>query len=90
MTGQRITLMGVPLDLLSMAETVARAEAAMISGERLQQVVINVAKLVHMRTDPELRQDVRESDIINIDGMGILWAVRMLGDAAPERVRGSI
>ena len=88
MTGQRITLMGVPLDLLSMAETVARAEAAMISGERLQQVVINVAKLVHMRTDPELRQDVRESDIINIDGMGILWAVRMLGHAAPERVTG--
>ncbi|MFP6749331.1 MAG: WecB/TagA/CpsF family glycosyltransferase [Alphaproteobacteria bacterium] len=88
MTGQRITLMGVPLDLLSMAETVARAEAAMISGERLQQVVINVAKLVHMRTDADLRQDVRESDIINIDGMGILWAARMLGHQAPERVTG--
>ncbi len=88
MTVQRITLMGVPLDLLSMAETVARAEAAMLSGTRLQQVVINVAKLVHMRTDPDLRQDVRESDIINIDGMGILWAVRMLGHQAPERVAG--
>ncbi|MBT3536356.1 MAG: WecB/TagA/CpsF family glycosyltransferase [Rhodospirillaceae bacterium] len=88
MGGQRITLLGAPLDLLSMSETVARAEAAMQSGQRLQQVVINVAKLVHMRSDADLRRDVMESDIINIDGMGVLWAVRLLGYKAPERVAG--
>ena len=88
MTGQRITLLGVPLDLLSMAQTVALAEGAMTSGQRLQQVVINVAKLVNMRTDPDLRQDVLHSDIINIDGTGILWAARLLGHKAPERVAG--
>ncbi|MDA1101091.1 MAG: WecB/TagA/CpsF family glycosyltransferase [Proteobacteria bacterium] len=88
MTGQRIALMGVPLDLLSMTETVALAEGAMTSGRRLQQVVVNVAKLVNMRTDPELRQDVLQSDIVNIDGTGILWAVRLLGHKVPERVAG--
>ena len=88
MTGQRITLMGAPLDLLSMAQTVALAEDAMAMGRRLQQVVINVAKLVNMRSDPELRRDVLQSDIINIDGVGILWAVRLLGYKAPERVAG--
>jgi N-acetylglucosaminyldiphosphoundecaprenol N-acetyl-beta-D-mannosaminyltransferase len=88
MTGQRISLMGVPLDLLSMSQTIARAEDAMTSGQRLQQVVINVAKLVNMRTDTDLRQDVLDSDIINIDGTGILWAVRLLGHRVEERVAG--
>ena len=86
--GRRITLMGTPLDLLSMAETVALAKRAMASGQRLQQVVINVAKLVNMRSDAELRQDVLQSDIINIDGTGVLWAARLLGYKVPERVAG--
>ena len=68
MTDRRIHMMGAPLDLLDMAETVAQAEAAMAEGRRLQQVVINVAKLVNIRSDPELRRDVLESDIINIGG----------------------
>ena len=80
--------MGAPLDLLSMAETVAKAEEAMATGRRLQQVVINVAKLVNIRTDPDLRRDVLESDIINIDGTGVLWAVRLLGHKVEERVAG--
>ena len=88
MTRQRIHLLGAPLDLLSMAQTVARAEDAMASGRRLQQVVINVAKLVNMRTDADLRQDVLDSDIINIDGTGILWAARLLGHRVEERVAG--
>jgi len=88
MTSQRIEFLGAPLDLVSMAETVARADAAMTSGHRLQQVVVNVAKLIHMRTDEELRQDVMDSDVINIDGMGVLWGVRLLGYRVPERVTG--
>ncbi len=88
MAAKRITFMGAPLDLLSMAETVAKAEAAMTSRQRLQEVVINVAKLVHMRTDKDLRRDVMESDVINIDGMGVLWGVRLLGHKVLERVAG--
>ena len=88
MTDRRIHMMGAPLDLLDMAETVAQAEAAMAEGRRLQQVVINVAKLVNIRSDPELRRDVLESDIINIDGTGVLWAARLLGHKISERVAG--
>ena len=81
-------MMGTPLDLLSMAETVALAEGAMRSRQRLQQVVINVAKLVSMRANPDLQMDVAESDVISIDGMGVLWAARLLGFDAKERVTG--
>ncbi|MDP6875852.1 MAG: WecB/TagA/CpsF family glycosyltransferase, partial [Alphaproteobacteria bacterium] len=88
MAARRIEMLGAPLDLLSMAETVAKAEEAMATGQRLQQVVINVAKLVNIRTDPDLRRDVLESDIINIDGTGVLWAARLLGHKVEERVAG--
>lgn len=54
----------------------------------LRQVSINVAKFVAMRENPELDQDVRTSDLINVDGMGILWAARLLGLEVPERVAG--
>ncbi len=88
MTDRRIHMLGAPLDLLDMAQTVAQAEAAMADGRRLQQVVINVAKLVNMRNDADLRRDVLESDIINIDGTGVLWAARLLGHKVSERVAG--
>ncbi len=41
-----------------------------------------------MREQPELWRDVVESDIVGIDGMGILWGSRLLGVKAHERVAG--
>ncbi len=41
-----------------------------------------------MGTNPELDKDVRSSDIIGVDGVGILWAARLLAIRVPERVAG--
>jgi N-acetylglucosaminyldiphosphoundecaprenol N-acetyl-beta-D-mannosaminyltransferase len=41
-----------------------------------------------MRTNLELDRDVRSSQIISVDGMGIVWAARLLGINVPERVPG--
>jgi N-acetylglucosaminyldiphosphoundecaprenol N-acetyl-beta-D-mannosaminyltransferase len=84
----RRDFLGVPVDCLSMAETLAIAEEAMRSGRLVRQVSLNVAKFVAMRSDPELDRDVRTSDLVNIDGVGILWAARLVGIKAPERVAG--
>ncbi len=84
----RAELFGVPVDVLSFDETVQRALSAMETRSRCQHVALNVAKLVSSRHDPELDQDIRESDIVSIDGMGILYALRLLGVHAPHRVTG--
>ena len=84
----RIDLLGCPVDVLTMAETVERARAAMRSRTRLQHVALNVAKFVNMRSDPVLRSDVMGSDIIGIDGMGIVLAARWFGVPVKERVAG--
>lgn len=84
----RAQLFGCPIDILTMAETVNRAHEAMRTGKRLQHVALNVAKLVNMRTDPLLAADVMGSDLIGIDGMGIVLAARWFGIPVKERVPG--
>jgi N-acetylglucosaminyldiphosphoundecaprenol N-acetyl-beta-D-mannosaminyltransferase len=60
----------------------------MRSRGRLQHVAINVAKIVKARSDPELRQDIVASDLVGIDGMGVVLGLRLAGYDVPERVAG--
>ncbi|TDY16887.1 N-acetylglucosaminyldiphosphoundecaprenol N-acetyl-beta-D-mannosaminyltransferase [Paraburkholderia sp. BL6665CI2N2] len=53
-----------------------------------QHVVVNVAKLVHMQSDTQLAASVRACDIVNIDGMGVVWGARLMGLPVRERVAG--
>lgn len=76
------------MDVATMDETVEWIDDALVSERFTQHVVVNVAKLVNMRTDPELNTSVRNCDIINIDGMGIVLGARFLGHEVPERVCG--
>ncbi|AWL96953.1 MULTISPECIES: WecB/TagA/CpsF family glycosyltransferase [Bradyrhizobium] len=84
----RASFLACPIDLLTMAETVELARGAMRCRRRLQHVALNVAKFVNMRSDPMLAADVANSDIVSIDGMGILWGARALGLPATSRVAG--
>lgn len=84
----RVQLLSLPVDLLSRHETVERALVAMRRGGRCQHVALNVAKLVKARRDPDLDRDIRESDIVGIDGAGIVLALRVKGHGRPERVAG--
>ncbi|MES1154822.1 MAG: WecB/TagA/CpsF family glycosyltransferase, partial [Pseudorhodoplanes sp.] len=84
----RTNFLGAPIDLLTFEQTVAQAIEAMLTKTPTQHVAINVAKLVKMRSDSELRRDVIESDIIGIDGAGIVFGARALGIPVPERVAG--
>jgi N-acetylglucosaminyldiphosphoundecaprenol N-acetyl-beta-D-mannosaminyltransferase len=60
----------------------------MRSRRRLQHVALNVAKFVNMRRDPLLATDVANSDVVSIDGMGIVWGARCVGLPAKVRVTG--
>src|SRR5260370_7286364 len=84
----RADLLGCSVDVLTMAETVERARVAMRDRGRLQHVALNVAKFVNMRSDRILRSDVMGSDVIGIDGMGIVLALRLFGVPVKERVAG--
>ena len=84
----RASFLGCPIDVLTMADTVELARRAMRSQQRLQHVALNVAKFVNMRFDSMLAADVAGSDVISIDGMGIMWGARALGLPVKSRVTG--
>jgi N-acetylglucosaminyldiphosphoundecaprenol N-acetyl-beta-D-mannosaminyltransferase len=85
----RATLFGLPVDILSHDETVARILADIAGGQRCQHVALNVAKLINARANPELEDDIRSSDIVGIDGMGIVYALKLFGYHVPHRVAGA-
>ncbi|GAG19365.1 unnamed protein product, partial [marine sediment metagenome] len=84
----RIDLLGFPIDCLDMDQTIARIEQYIKEKKPRQHVVVNVAKIVEMRNDSYLREIVSSCDLINVDGMPIVWASRLLGNPLPSRVAG--
>jgi len=80
--------MGVPMHPWTMDETLDEIFRRLDEGKFTQHVVVNVAKLVKMQTDIHLRNAILACDIINIDGMGVVWGARFLGFDIPERVAG--
>ncbi|MEX3979637.1 WecB/TagA/CpsF family glycosyltransferase [Paraburkholderia sp. EG287A] len=83
-----IELFGCRMNSLTMDETVSLIQNRLVRNLFTQHVAVNVAKLVHMRKNPELARSVCDCDIVNIDGMGVVWGARMLGKEVPERVAG--
>lgn len=85
---RRREFLGAPMHALSMAETLGLAEESMRTRQPLLHTVVNVAKLVTMADNAELREDVGGADVINVDGIGVLWGARLLGVDIDERVAG--
>lgn len=87
-SGRIVRVLGVPIADRTMAQAVAEIAAAIESRTPLHIGVVNAAKIVNMRQDPQLRASVLESDLILADGMSVVWASRILGARLPERVAG--
>jgi N-acetylglucosaminyldiphosphoundecaprenol N-acetyl-beta-D-mannosaminyltransferase len=84
----RVTLMGCEIDNLSMEETLGKVEGFIQSGQPHQHVVVNVDKLVKASRDEELRRIINDCALVNVDGMPVVWASRLLGKPLKERVAG--
>lgn len=85
---KRINFLGIPMDSATMADSINYIKHRIKQKQFTQHVVVNVAKVVNMHKDIVLYNSVTECDIINIDGMGVVWGARFLGLEVPERVAG--
>ena len=83
-----IDILGVPVDRIDMAETLARIKDFIASGRPHRHVVVNASKFVMMRQDNRLARAIRSCDLVNADGQSVVWASRFTGTPLPERVTG--
>ena len=86
---QRINILGVPIDNLTVEESLQRIEEFIRSRRVHQHVVVNVDKIVKAHRDPRLRDIIAACDLINVDGQPIVWMSRWLGQPLKERVNGT-
>lgn len=84
----RIEMMGCQIDNLTMEETLQKVEGFVNSGNYQQHVVVNVDKLVKASRDAQLTRIINRCDLVNADGMPVVWASRLLGKGLKERVAG--
>lgn len=84
----KVDFLGVPVDSITLDETINVINNAIIDNRRISHVVINAGKVVMMKEDRDLFDSVISCDIVNADGQSIVWASRFLGNPLPERVAG--
>ena len=84
----RITICNIPVDVLTMQQTIDRIDRAILGKEHIHHVVINAVKVANAQKDEELKDSIIHCDIINADGQGIVWASQLLKKPLPERVAG--
>jgi len=84
----RINFMGVPIDALSMEETVEKVLGLIKNNQPSQHVCINPGKVIRMMEDAQVRKAIRRCEVISADGIGVVWFSKILGCPLPERVTG--
>ncbi|MER3481251.1 MAG: glycosyltransferase [Meiothermus sp.] len=91
MKPERISLMGLPLDLVNMSEALEAIEGFLKeAGPTRQVLTLNPEIVVRAQSDPAVKQAILESELVTADGVGILWAARRLTGKQPEdRVTGA-
>lgn len=80
---------GVPVDILTIPETLDRVEAFIESRQPHQIATVNVDFIVKAQDDPELMRILQGADLLTADGMSVVWGSRLLGVPLSERVAGS-
>jgi N-acetylglucosaminyldiphosphoundecaprenol N-acetyl-beta-D-mannosaminyltransferase len=89
MATRSIALLGVPVDGVTMQDTIDRVESFVLQGGFHQVATANADYLTRALEDAELREILASCDLVVADGMPLVWASRILGAPLPERVTGA-
>lgn len=84
----RVEILGVPVDCLTMDQAMDALESFVASGEPHIVVTADSSGLVIAQNDPEFREILLRADLVTPDSAGILWASRRKGKEVPARVSG--
>lgn len=85
---KRIKILGVPVDLVNMAQAVEIFEGLMESDGCSLIVTPNSEIIINAEKDVELKEIINAADLVIPDGIGLVYASKILGYPLSERVTG--
>jgi len=88
--GDKVNILGLPFDRITMNQALAVIEEFIQEGKPHKIFCPNVSLLIWARRDGSLRKIYETCDLLPVDGMGITYASRLLGDPLPEKVSAVI
>jgi N-acetylglucosaminyldiphosphoundecaprenol N-acetyl-beta-D-mannosaminyltransferase len=85
----RVEILGVPVDCVTMEQAVQWGEATLAANQPRSVIAVNPEKVIKANQDPELLKRLQQAGLLIPDGIGVVFAVRLLGLGSLERVPGS-
>ncbi|WP_291425737.1 WecB/TagA/CpsF family glycosyltransferase [Deinococcus sp.] len=87
---RRLTLFDLPLDVITLEQTLGRLGSWMFEAPRTSHTVVtlNPEFIVQSRTEPEFVAAMQAADLVTADGVGIVYAARQLARAEVPRAPG--
>ncbi|MCL5946426.1 MAG: glycosyltransferase, partial [Chloroflexi bacterium] len=82
----RVAILGIEVDCLSLTETVERIASLIESGGQHHIVTVNPEFLIAARYRPAFAHVLRRASLATADGIGIVVAARLLGCPMRGRV----
>ncbi len=85
----RVDVLGVPFDCISEAETVQRIREAVRQHQRLWIATANVDYVMRAYRNIDFKRTLLQANLIVADGVPVLWAAHLQGQALAGRVNGT-
>ena len=81
-----ITVFDIKVHPASLSEFVTVIREQLQLRKHIVQFGVNSATVNEASENEEFRRVINSADLLNIDGMSVVWALRCLGHTVPERV----
>lgn len=82
------TVLGVGFNQLTMDEALDEISTYMVQDKPHLVVTANPEMVMLAKEDQLLGEILERADLVVADGIGVVWASRILGDPVPERIPG--
>jgi N-acetylglucosaminyldiphosphoundecaprenol N-acetyl-beta-D-mannosaminyltransferase len=83
---EEVSIFNIRINPLRRFEFLAIIESAIRNGRQLAQFGVNSATINDIVRNVEFRHTINSADLVHIDGMSVVWALRSFGYKIPERV----
>lgn len=83
---EEINIFNIKINPLRRPEFLSIIENGIKSGRQIAQFGVNSATINDIVRNEEFRYTINNADLVHIDGMSVVWALRSFGYTVPERV----